>query len=294
MSEDARIELLLALADDELIMGHRLSEWTGWVPYVEEDLAMSSIAQDEIGHARALYEIVATLDGREPDALALGRAPDQYRHAVICERPNRDYAYTAARHYLYDTADAVRLESLARSTFKELAELVRVLRIEERYHLDHARTWFRRLALGPVEARQRYSEALADALGEAIALFEPSPAEEALLDDGTLPDSSETLLGSWLERIGADLEDVGLERVLEAGEEAAIGEVLPTSSGTSEVAEGTGKRLRVPELERRDGRWVHVGGFSGAGGRGGNHSEDFIALWDEMTALHRAHPGARW
>ena len=101
---DPRVTLLLALADDELVMGHRLSEWTGWVPYVEEDLAMSSIAQDEIGHARALYEIATTLDGRGVDALALGRPPHEYRHAVICERPNRDYAYAAARHYLYDTA----------------------------------------------------------------------------------------------------------------------------------------------------------------------------------------------
>jgi ring-1,2-phenylacetyl-CoA epoxidase subunit PaaC len=294
MSGDARIGLLLALADDELIMGHRLSEWTGWVPYVEEDLAMSSIAQDEIGHARALYEIVATLDGRDTDALALGRVASEYTNAQICERPNRDYAYTAARHYLYDTADAVRLEALAKSSFKELAEAVRVLRIEEAYHLEHATVWFRRLALGPVDARQRYADALADALPEAMALFEPLPDEEALLADKTLPLSNEQMLSAWLERVGGDLEDVGLERVFEPGGEATIGEVLPTSSGASEVDEPMGKPLRVPELERRDGRWVHVGGFSGAGGRSGHHSEDFASLWEEMTALHREHPGVRW
>jgi len=294
MSPDPRVGLLLSIADDELVMGHRLSEWTGWVPYVEEDLAMSSIAQDEIGHARALYEIAAAIDGRTPDELALGRAMPDYTHAVICERPNRDYAYTAARHYLYDTADSERLEALTASTFKELAEAVRVLRIEERYHLDHARAWFRRLASGPVEARQRYADALAGALPEAMALFEPLPDEEALLADETLPLSNSTMLSAWLERVGGDLEDVGLERVLEAGDEASVGEVLPTSSGTSEVVETTGKPLRVPELDRRDGRWVHVGGFSGAGGRSGTHSEDFAPLWEEMTALHRAHPGARW
>jgi ring-1,2-phenylacetyl-CoA epoxidase subunit PaaC len=294
MSDDARIGLLLALADDELIMGHRLSEWTGWVPYVEEDLAMSSIAQDEIGHARALYEIIATLDYREPDELALGRAPEEYRNAVICERPNRDYAYTAARHFLYDTADAVRLESLARSSLKELAEAVRVLRIEERYHLDHARAWFRRLSLGPVEARQRFSDALSDALPEAIALFEPMPGEAELLASGALPVANEEMLAVWLERIGADLEEVGLERVLEASPEETVGEMVPTSSGATEVSEPSGKRLRVPGLERRDGNWIHVGGFSGAGGRSGHHSEDFAPLWEEMTALHRAHPGARW
>lgn len=289
-----RLGLLLALADDELVMGHRLSEWTGWVPYVEEDLAMSSIAQDEMGHARALFEIAASIDGRDVDALALGRPVNDYRHAVVCERPNRDYAYTAARHYLYDTADDARTSALIGSTFKELAELLRVVRLEERYHLDHARLWFRRLANGPVEARTRFADALSDAVGEAMAVFEPLPGEAALLADGTMPSSSEAMLAAWLEVVGRDLESAGLERVLEASDEEAIGEVIPTASGTSELAEHPAHTLRVPGLERRDGRWIHSGEFSGTGGRLGKHSDDFPPLWEEMTALYRAHPGARW
>jgi ring-1,2-phenylacetyl-CoA epoxidase subunit PaaC len=291
---DPRLSLLLALADDELVMGHRLSEWTGWVPYVEEDLAMSSIAQDEIGHARALYEIAVTIDGRDLDALALGRPMDDYRNAVICERPNRDYAYTAARHYLYDTADAVRLDALHASTFKELAEALRVITLEERYHGDHARVWFERLSTGPVEARQRFADAMSEALPEAMAIFEPLPDEDALLADGTLPRSGEAMLGAWLEGLGADLEAVGLDAVLEAGAEPSVGEMVPTSSGASELTEPTSRALRVPGLERRDGRWVHAGEFSGAGGRRGRHSDDFPALWDEMTSLYRAHQGASW
>src|SRR2546426_227347 len=98
MGTDARLTLLFALADDELIMGHRLSEWTGWVPYVEEDLALSSIAQDEVAHARMLLDICSQIDGRDTDALALGRAPGEYRNAWLCERPNGDFAYTIARH----------------------------------------------------------------------------------------------------------------------------------------------------------------------------------------------------
>ena len=293
MSADPRLALLLALADDELVMGHRLSEWTGWVPYVEEDLAMSSIAQDEMGHARALYEVASAIDGRDADALALGRDAGDYTHAVICERPNRDYAYTAARHYLYDTADDVRLGALQASTFKELAELVRVLRVEERYHLEHARAWFERLATGPVDARQRFGDALADALPEAMALFEPLPDEDALRSDGAMPASSEDLLTTWLSVVGTDLERVGLERVLETGTEAEVGEILPTSSGASEVT-GDARPLMVPGLERRDGAWVHTGSFAGMGGRSGRHSDDFASLWNEMTALYRAHPGARW
>jgi ring-1,2-phenylacetyl-CoA epoxidase subunit PaaC len=291
---DLRLELLLSLADDELVMGHRLSEWTGWVPYVEEDLAMSSIAQDEIGHARVLYELASTIDGRDADALALGRDAADYRNAVICERPNRDYAFTAARHYLYDTADAVRLEALTDSTFKEMAEALRVFRLEERYHLDHARAWFERLATGPVEARQRYADAISEALPEAMAMFEPLPGEDALIADGTMPRSGEDMLARWLEGLGSDLEAVGLDVVLEAGAEPSVGEVVPTSSGASELKEETGRALRVPRLERRDGRWVHAGEFTGAGGRRGRHSEDFAPLWEEMTALYRAHRGATW
>lgn len=293
---DARRTLLLALADDELVMGHRLSEWTGWVPYVEEDLALSSIAQDEMAHARLYYDIlVASGDAADVDALALGRAPSEYRHAVVCERPNRDYAYTAARHYLYDTADAVRLAALEASTFKDLAQAVAVIRLEEAYHLDHARAWFARLAGGPVEARSRFGAALAAAVGEAMALFEPLPGEDELIADGTLATTSDAMLATWLEGLGRDLEDAGLERVLEAPADttAAGGEMVPTGSGEME-AKPSGPTLRVPGLERRDGRWTHVGEFEGAGGRLGRHSADFGPLWEEMTALYRAHPGAKW
>jgi ring-1,2-phenylacetyl-CoA epoxidase subunit PaaC len=294
VADDARIGLLLALADDELILGHRLSEWTGWVPYLEEDLAMSSIAQDEMAHARTLLEIVASLDGRDLDALALGRAPEGYRNAVLCERPNIDFAFTLARHWLYDHADDVRMSALASSSFKELREAVELIRLEERYHLEHADAWFARLADGPVEARRRFGEALARAFGEAMALFEPLPGEGALLADGTLPTSSEELLASWLTRVGARLEDAGLEHVLSARAPEPSGEMIPTSSGAIEASAGDEPALSVPGLVRRDGTWAHEGGFTGGGGRRGQHSEDFAPLWEEMTGLYRAHPGATW
>jgi ring-1,2-phenylacetyl-CoA epoxidase subunit PaaC len=286
---DPRLELLLALADDELVMGHRHSEWTGWAPYLEEDLAFSSIGQDEIGHARLLYEIAEPLAGRDPDALALGREPHEYRHAILCERQNRDWGYTIARQYLYDTADDVRLASLERSSFPELAAAVKTIRLEEKYHLQHAGQWFERLASGPVEARQRFAQGLEAATGEALALFEALPEENRLLADGVMPASSEDLLGAWLGRLGAELDRVSLDWVLTSHVKAG-GEMVPTSSGEIEA----GPTLTVPGLERRDGRWVHVGEFAGQGGRRGRHSEDFTALWEEMTGLYRALPGATW
>lgn len=280
MTTDARLDLLLALADDELILGHRLSEWTGWVPYVEEDLALSSIAQDEIAHARALYEIAATIDPRDVDALALGRSPAEYRCCRLVEHPNRDFAYTIARQWLYDTADDVRLTALAESSFKELRELVAIMRMEERYHLEHAETWVRRMSEGPVDARRRFADALEETLAEAAGIFEPILHEDALIDDGTLPVDHDTLRARWLDRVQTTLASVGLDHLLRAHERESTGEFVPTSAGAIEAGE-----QRVVETAL---------GADGAGGRRGEHSEDFPPLWEEMTALYRAHPGARW
>jgi ring-1,2-phenylacetyl-CoA epoxidase subunit PaaC len=287
--EHPRLGLLLALADDELIIGHRHAEWTGWAPYLEEDLAFSSIGQDEMGHARLLYELAEPLAGVDPDALALGRQPHAYRHAILCERPNGDWGYTIARQYLYDTADDVRLGALESSSFAELAAAVKTIRLEERYHLEHARQWFRRFAEGPVEARQRFAQGLETAVGEALALFETLPEEETLLSDGVLPRSSEELLAEWLGALGEELERASLDWVLTAHAKAG-GEMVPTSSGEIEQ----GPTLTVPGIERRDGLWVHVGGFAGDGGRRGRHTEHFRVLWEEMTELYRRLPGATW
>jgi ring-1,2-phenylacetyl-CoA epoxidase subunit PaaC len=154
--------LLLAMADDELVIGFSDSEWTGIAPILEEDVAMSSIAQDELGHAKALYELLVGLlaDGRDADAIAYDRPPEGYYHARLLDHPRGDWAQTIARRYLYDTADAVRLEALARSSWAPLAALVGKIRREERYHLMHATTWFERLALTEGEPRRRLLEAL--------------------------------------------------------------------------------------------------------------------------------------
>ena len=287
---DPTATLLLAIADDELILGHRHSEWTGWAPHMEEDLAFSSIAQYEMAHARLLYGLAEPLVGRDPDALAFGRQPGEYLNAVFCERPNGDWGYTVARQYLYDTADEVRLSTLQASSWRELADLVKVMQLEEKYHLDHARTWFDRLARGPVAARERLVDGLSSALGEAVALFEPLPGEQRLVADGVLPRSTEDQLSDWLGRLGDDLTMVSLDFLLER-HSARVGEMVPTSSGE---IEGETDALSVPGVVRMGGRWVHDGGFVGAGGRHGRHSEDFVPLWEEMTGLYRGHPGARW
>jgi len=143
-----RVRLLLEIADDELILGWRDSEWTGIAPYLEEDVAFSSISQNEIGHARALYELAAAELGTTADALALDRATEDYRCAPLVELRRLEWARTIARHWLYETADAVRLEALKASSDPELAGLAAKIDREELYHRMHAEMWIDRLLAG--------------------------------------------------------------------------------------------------------------------------------------------------
>ena len=136
---------LLEIADDELILGWRDSEWTGIAPFLEEDVAFSSIAQNEIGHARALYELVARERDTTADELAFDRAPEEYRCARIVELRLLDWEKTIARHFLYEQADAERLERLKQSDDPEVAGLAAKIDREEAYHRMHAQMWFDRL-----------------------------------------------------------------------------------------------------------------------------------------------------
>jgi ring-1,2-phenylacetyl-CoA epoxidase subunit PaaC len=139
------VRSLLEIADDELILGWRDSEWTGIAPFLEEDVAFSSIAQNEIGHARALYELVARERGTTADELAFDRPPEEYRCSTLVERRLLDWEKTIARHYLYELADAQRFEQLRESDDSEVAGLAAKIDREEAYHRMHAQMWFDRL-----------------------------------------------------------------------------------------------------------------------------------------------------
>jgi ring-1,2-phenylacetyl-CoA epoxidase subunit PaaC len=172
-----RTQLLLELADDELILGWRNSEWTGIAPFLEEDVAFSSIAQNEIGHARALYELAAAELGTDADAVAFDRKPAEYRCAPLVQaRLVHDWAGTIARHVLYETADAVRLDALKRSEDAELAGLAAKMDREEHYHRMHAEMWATRLRDEP-----RFTEA-ADRLWPLALGVLPEEQRPALED----------------------------------------------------------------------------------------------------------------
>lgn len=179
---------LLALADDELILGWRNSEWTGIAPFLEEDVAFSSIAQTEIGHARALYELAAKELGTSADELAFDRNPDEYRCAPLVElQLVPDWARTVARHWLYETADAIRLDELKGCEDESVAGLAAKIDREEVYHRMHADMWAERLSNSAERGR-----------------FEAAVDELWPYSLGVLADSQRHLLA---ERIGRPLVD---------------------------------------------------------------------------------------
>jgi ring-1,2-phenylacetyl-CoA epoxidase subunit PaaC len=274
---DAFVALVTALADDELILGHRHSEWTGYAPHIEEDVAFASIAQDEIGHASSYYALLA--DGPpEIDALALGRQPDAYRNAVLCERPNADWAFTLARHWLYDHADDFRSETLEHTSEPKLRQLVTKIRREERYHLLHADYWMKRVTQGPVDARTRIIPAMARAFAEVGGLFEPFEGEQEALEEGVLTVDSPTLRARFTEWASSALDGLGLPG--DAARATAPSEFVASSSGDLIAGDG------APAEQ--------VAVTSGLGGRRGVHTGDLDDLWRVMTTQYRQNEGATW
>jgi ring-1,2-phenylacetyl-CoA epoxidase subunit PaaC len=206
----ALAELLLTLADDEFVLGYWDSEWTGIAPMLEEDVAMSSVSQDEIGHARAWFELLASVTDDDADRIAYGRMPDEYRHAALMNHARTDWALTVARRFLYEHADAVRLEALARSSYAPLAELAVKMRREETYHLMHFDVWLRRLADAGGDARERLAAALERVGPDAATVFTPLAREAELVAAGILPEPTDALRRRWLERVLPVLESMAL------------------------------------------------------------------------------------
>jgi ring-1,2-phenylacetyl-CoA epoxidase subunit PaaC len=272
------INLLLSLADDELILGYWDSEWTGIAPILEEDVACSSIAQDEIGHARLLYEEAATLSGITADQLAYGRQPGEYRHAQLVEHKRGDWAFTIARRYLYDTADQVRLTALANSAYLPLAQDIAKIQREEVYHQLHVSTWLQRLASlhNPQhEARMRLEQALNSLWPDALGLFEPLPDEESLLQASILTVPGTQLQQEWLTTIAPIFEHLRLPFP------------FTTTKPTSETGNTIGQAVAA----------IHKNNATLTpryGGRQGQHTQDFNELWEQMTMVYRLEPQGNW
>ena len=260
--------LLRSLADDEYVIAERYIEWQVYAPTLESDLALSNIAQDEVGHARLWYDLLMDLGYDETDLL-WERDPETFRHATIAELPfvEGDWADAVVRSYLYDVAEELRLEALEDSSYPGIADRVGKIRSEEDYHLEHAQNWLERLAEGE-EGHERLQDAVDRLFPHALTLFEPpapvpidggetedvpsaTEIEETIVDEGYRSASLAELGERWAERVVPYLESLDLRTPIP--EDGEITEEL------------------LPDQRGRDG----------------THTEAWYELYDDFTHTYR-------
>lgn len=191
-------ELLLSVADDKFMLGHRNADWTGLAPMLEEDIAFSSLAQDDLAHAMALYEFLAELNGGRADAIAYGRPPEAYRCCALVElHDGFDWSLAIARQFLCDHFEQVRLSRLAAGSYEPLRVLAVRLLAEERLAIGHADQWVIRLGSAPGEARAKIQAALTRLAPLAAGLFEPTADVERLESSGIYPPPAKSPFDQW-------------------------------------------------------------------------------------------------
>jgi ring-1,2-phenylacetyl-CoA epoxidase subunit PaaC len=197
VTENPFFEYLLRLADDRLVLGHRLSEWCGHAPILEEDIALANIALDFIGQASMLLKLAGEVEGkgRSDDGLAYFRDAIEFRNAQLVELPNGDFAATIVRQFLFDAWDVLVLDRLTASTNEALAGIAAKALKEARYHLRHSAEWVRMLGDGTAESHARAQRALDD--------LWPYTGELFLTDD---VDAQAVAAG-----VGADVESLRLQ-----------------------------------------------------------------------------------
>lgn len=200
MNQQALKDLLYKMADDQLILGHRNSEWTGFGPLLEEDIAFSSMAQDKVGQSWQLYKILNELGESDPDIVAFMRNAEQFHNCQFVELPNGEYDFSLIRHFLFDTAELIRFEMLAQSSFEPLANLAKKIKGETKYHSMHAKIWMKQLGSATEESVSRLQSSLDIALPYALGVFEPSEFESDLISERVFK-GEEALKARWTEAI---------------------------------------------------------------------------------------------
>lgn len=203
-------EWLLRTADDELVIGHRHSEWTGFGPDIESDVALSSIAQEEIGHARAFYGQVVSDEGGDADHLTFARLPSQYLHAILTERENDGWEWSILRLVLYERYETERLRWFSEAHHEPVAGLARTLLREERYHALFADAWLTRMSRGSEEGHARVQAALEAIWPDALGLCEATDADATLLAAGILRAAPDVQRQRWEAAVRPVLEACGL------------------------------------------------------------------------------------
>ena len=203
---------LLRHADDRLVLGHRLSEWCGHGPMLEEDLALANIALDLIGQASLFYKLAAETEanGRSEDDLAFLRDSAEFRNLQLVEQPNGDFAYTIARQFFFDVYDVLFLEQLSMSTEAEISAIGAKALKEAQYHLRHTQQWMLRLGDGTEESHRRLQDAVDDLWRFTQEMFVPDELDHTLTAEAITPDL-EKLRSSWRESVEQTLREATLE-----------------------------------------------------------------------------------
>jgi ring-1,2-phenylacetyl-CoA epoxidase subunit PaaC len=256
--EAAVKDLLFRLADDELVIAERYTEWQVRAPTLESDISLANIAQDELGHARLWYEVLKQFGHDETD-LIWERDAAEFRHSTLTELPfeEGDWADAVVRSYLYDVAEDIRLHAMANSTYAPIRDRVGKVLGEEDYHLEYAESWLRRLAADDA-GRDRVQAAVDRLYPYALTLFEPTTEEleEAVVDLGIRSEPLVELRDEWHDRVRSFAADVDID---------------------------------VPDLDLPEQYDIHVSPdeLPEHVGRDGDHTEHWPPLLDEMTEAYR-------
>lgn len=256
MTETPLFAYTLRLADNALILGHRVSEWVGHAPVLEEDLALGNLALDLIGQARSFYTYAGEVEGkdtgtlgRDEDALAYLRDAGAYRNVLLVEQPNGDFAQTILRHLLYSAFAHPYFDALSRSKDATLAAVAAKAVKEMAYHVRHSGEWTIRLGDGTDESHRRAQYALDELWPYTGELFEIDQVERALIEKGIAVDP-QSIRARWSKTLDQIFDEAALTRP-------------------------------------RDG-------YMQSGGRSGRHSEHLGYILVDLQFVQRTYPGAKW
>lgn len=251
---NALFEYLLRLGDDRLVLGHRLSEWCGHGPILEEDIATSNVALDLLGQATMFLRLAGEVEGkgRDEDALAYFREEVQFRNCQLVELPKGDFAFTIARQFLFDVHAVVLLDALSHSAHAQLAAIAAKSLKEAKYHVRHSGEWMLKLGDGTEESHRRLQRAVDDLWRFTPEMFAADDVDRAMREAGIAPDLA-AVKGQW---------------------DALVREVAARAT------------LTLPHDVPR--------AASARGGRTGAHTEHLGHMLAEMQIIARSHPGATW
>ena len=197
--KEALFNFTLRLGDDSLILGHRMSEWCGHGPILEEDIAMTNISLDLIGQATSLLDYAGELEGkgRDGDALAFLRYEREFKNVLLVEQPNGDFGQTMVRQFFFDAYRKLLFELLLDANDTQLAAIAEKSLKETKYHLKHSSEWVIRLGDGTEESKQRVQDAVNVLMRYTAELFFTDEVEQKLVEAEIIPDLSDLQAAWW-------------------------------------------------------------------------------------------------